>query len=441
LHKILIVAKRDYVASVRTKAFLFGLVIAPLLFGGSILGVAIVNKRPDVRERRVAIIDHTGLAAGPVTEAIQRLNRIQLFDRKTGRRAMPKYQLETVVPDAAASDEQRLELSDRIRHGDLFGFLDIGASAMRPGTTADAGRANAVTWYSNEDGLGQARQWLMGPMNDGLRRARLAQLGVDKSRFDEVLGALAIQGGALVTRDAKTGQIRVDGGKNGIANAAIPVALGVLLAMIVMMTSAPMLPAIAEDKMQRIFEMLLASATPFELIAGKVVAAIGRSLTTAAVYIAGAPMALHALGISDLAPLRFLPWFLVYLLAEVIILSAFASVLGAACGSPQDAQNLNVLLIAPMIIPLFMITPLMQQPNGSFATAMSLIPLFTPVMMLMRQSMPAGVPAWQPWAGLAGIAVTTVLISWLAARLFRLVILLQGKSPKPAELVRWAIRG
>jgi ABC-2 type transport system permease protein len=434
VHKILIVAKRDYLASVRTKAFLFGLVIAPLLFGGGIIGVAIVNKRPDIRERPVAIIDRTEVAAAPVIESIERLNRIQLFDKETGRQKMPKYRLETVVPNAAAPDEQRLELSDRIRRGELFGFLEIGAAALRSG-------ADAVTWYSKEDTLGQAKQWLTGPLNDGLRRARLAQLGVDKSRFDEVLSAVAVQSGSLVTRDVKTGQIQASGKKNNLANVAIPVALGILLAMIVMMTSAPMLPAIAEDKMQRIYEMLLASATPFELIAGKVVAAVGRSLTTAAVYLAGAPFALHALGMQDLAPLRFLPWFVIYLLAEVIILSAFAAVLGAASGSPQDAQNLNVLLIAPIIIPLFMITPVMQQPNGAFATGMSLIPLFTPVMMLMRQTMDAGVPAWQPWAGLAGIALTTVVISWLAARVFRVVILLQGKSPKPGELLRLAIRG
>jgi ABC-2 type transport system permease protein len=436
LHKILIIAKRDYVSSVRTKAFLFGLVIAPLLFGGGIIGVAVMKKRPDIRERRIAILDHTGIAAAPVTEAIRRLNRIQLFDPETGRQVMPEYRVETVVPDAGAPDEQRLELSDRIRRGDLFGFIEIGKGALRPGTTADA-----VTWYSNEVGLGLARQWIAGPLNDGLRRARLARLGVDKSRFDEVLGTVAIQGKDLVTRDAKTGEILAAGKKNDLANAAIPVALGIFLAMIVMMTSAPMLPAIAEDKMQRVYEMLLASATPFELIAGKVVAAIGRSLTTAAVYIAGAPLALHALGMSDLAPLRFLPWFLVYLVAEVIILSALASVMGAACGSPQDAQSLNIVLIAPIIIPLLMVTPLMQQPNGPVETAMSLIPLFTPIMMLMRQTTAVGVPAWQPWVGLASIAVTTAVISWLAARVFRVVILLQGKSPNAGELVRWAIRG
>src|SRR3569623_943723 len=100
--------------------------------------------------------------------------------------------------------------------------------------------------------------------------------------------------------------------------------------------------------------MLLASATPFELLAGNEVAAVVPAQTSAAVYIAGAPLALHALGLTDLTPLRFLPWFLVYLIAEVSFISAFASVLGAACGSPQDAQNLNVLLIAPIIIPLFM---------------------------------------------------------------------------------------
>jgi ABC-2 type transport system permease protein len=441
LHKILIIAKRDYVSSVRTKAFLFGLVIAPLLFGGGIIGVAIMKKRPDIRERRIAILDHTGIAAAPVTEAIQRLNRIQLFDPETRRQVMPEYRFETVVPDAAAADEQRLELSERIRRGDLFAFLEIGASALHSGTMADARGVDAVTWYSNEDGLGQAKQWLAGPLNDGLRRVRLAQLGIDKSKFDQVLRAVALQSRDLVTKDAKTGQIRTAGKKNDLAGAAIPLALAVLLAMIVMMTSAPMLPAIAEDKMQRVYEMLLASATPFELIAGKVVAAIGRSLTSAIVYIAGAPFALHALGMSDLSPLRFLPWFLVYLVAEVIILSALASVLGAACGSPQDAQSLNVVLIAPVIIPLFMVTAVMQQPNGPVATAMSLFPLFTPITMLMRQTTAAGVPAWQPWVGLAGIAITTVLISWLAARVFRVVILMQGKAPKPGELIRWALRG
>ena len=72
---------------------------------------------------------------------------------------------------------------------------------------------------------------------------------------------------------------------------------------------------------------------------------------------------------------------------------------------------------------------------------MSLIPPFTPMLMLLRQAMPGGVPAWQPWVGLAGVLVFALATVWAASRIFRVGILMQGKPPKLAELARWAIRG
>jgi ABC-2 type transport system permease protein len=72
---------------------------------------------------------------------------------------------------------------------------------------------------------------------------------------------------------------------------------------------------------------------------------------------------------------------------------------------------------------------------------MSLIPPFTPVLMLLRQAMPGGVPAWQPWVGLAGALAFAVVTVWAASRIFRVAILLQGKPPKLAEMARWAMKG
>jgi ABC-2 type transport system permease protein len=72
---------------------------------------------------------------------------------------------------------------------------------------------------------------------------------------------------------------------------------------------------------------------------------------------------------------------------------------------------------------------------------MSLFPPFTPVLMLLRQAMPAGVPGWQPWAGLAGVILWTVAGTWIAARIFRVGILMQGQSPRLADLLRWAWAG
>jgi ABC-2 type transport system permease protein len=440
LHKILLIAKRDYLAAIQTKAFVIGLVIAPILFGGGILTSVIARKRPDIRPRRVAVLDHTGVAAAPVIATIERLNQMELRDPETGRQLMPEYSFETIASNPGDPNTQRLELSERVRNRDLFGFLEIGPAALHPTPALRSDPTAGLTWYSSEGGIGEARQWLAAPVNDALRRVRLAELGVDKSRFNEVLANVGLQGMDLVSRDAKTGQFLTKK-RDNIVGTAVPIALALLMTMIVMMTSGPMLPAIAQDKMQRVHEMLLASATPSELIWGKVLAAVGQSLTTAAVYLAGAPLALKALDMSDLMPVHLLPWLVVYLIAEVTILSAIASALGAACGSPQDAQSLNFILIAPVVVPLFMLSQVIQQPSGSLATGLSLFPFFTPIVMLLRQASPGGVPAWQPWVGLTGVALLTVAITWLAARVFRVAILMQGKAPTVSELVRWATRG
>ena len=100
-----------------------------------------------------------------------------------------------------------------------------------------------------------------------------------------------------------------------------------------------------------------------------------------------------------------------------------------------------MVMIAPVMIPLLFLTPILQEPNGTFATLMSLFPLFTPILMLVRQASPSGVPAWQPWFGLTGVVIAVLAISWMASRVFRIAILFQGKTPNLAELLRWGIKG
>jgi len=88
-----------------------------------------------------------------------------------------------------------------------------------------------------------------------------------------------------------------------------------------------------------------------------------------------------------------------------------------------------------------MMAVVLRQPNGMMATVLSLFPPFTPMLMLLRQAMPGSVPAWQPWVGLVGVLVCAAAITFAAARIFRIGILMQGKTPKAGELLRWAMRG
>jgi ABC-2 type transport system permease protein len=445
--RILLIAKRDYLATIRTKAFIIGLVVAPILFGGGFLGVVLMQSKPDIKERSIAIVDATGIVAPAVIQAAQERNTKELFDKTTHRQVQPRYVFE-ILPPAANPKLQRLELSDRVRHERLYAFVEIGPSVLDaapsalPAANEKDSPPGPVATYINRSGFDEAAGWLADSINQGIRRVRLARLGVDQSRLSGVLAAVKVDRFGLVSRDPKTGEIREASKKNEGAEFGIPFGIMLLLGMIVMVGASPMLSAVTEDKAQRLVEMLLGLATPFELMMGKVLGALGTSLTSSALYIIGGTLALEGMGLAGMVPFAVFPWFYVYLIADVIFLCSFAAALGAGCSSPQEAQQLAILLLAPVVIPYFLMTFIMQQPNGPISTALSLFPPFTPMLMLLRQAMPGGgVPAWQPWVSLAGVLAFTLLMVVAAARIFRVAILMQGKTPKMTDMVRWAVRG
>ena len=281
MHRILLIAKRDYLATIRTKAFIIGLVVVPLLFGGGFLSIALMQSKPDIKERRIAIVDGTGVVAAAVIQAAQEKSAKDLFDKTTHRQVQPRYVFET-LPPAADPKLQRLALSERVRHEQLFAFIEIGRAVLNAtphaaleATSDKDSKAGPVSTYSNAGGFDEASRWLADSINEGVRRVRLARLGVDQSRLSDVLAGVKVDRFGLVSRDPKTGEIREAGKKNEGAEFAVPFGIMLLLGMIVMVGSSPMLSAVTEDKAQRIVEMLLGLATPFELMILKT--AVGRA--------------------------------------------------------------------------------------------------------------------------------------------------------------------
>ena len=425
LHRILLIAKRDYIATVLTKTFLLGLLVAPLLFGGSILGSSLFKMLQKNEARHVVIVDHTdaNVASNIIATAESKKPNNEIDNPFLSTYKFTKVPAEDQNPAA-----QQLALSDRVRSGELFGFLDIN-------------KLGKSTLHTNSGGTGPTQVWMTGLINTGLHWARLVKVGIDPQQAKELLLPVTLEMRGLTSKNLRTGQIEVGKKRNPLENLAVPLVLVILMMMIVLMGSAPMLTAVAEDKTQRVFEMMLASTTSFEIIMGKVIASVGCSLTGSVVYILSVIFALQSMAMIGLAPLELLPWFFVYLVCEVTMLSALGAALGSACSNPRDAQQLNMLIMLPVMIPLMFFITIMEQPNGVFATAMSLFPPFTPIIMMMRQAMPGGVPAWQPWVALAGMLIWTLITAWTASRIFRVGLLMQGKPPKIADLARWAVRG
>ena len=425
MNKILLIARRDYIQTVTSKGYLIALVLLPLIFGGSILGTRLASRGNSTSSQRIGIIDHSGVLAQRVIQAAEQLNE------------SPKYTFDDLKPE---SDEagQVLSVSNRIREGELLAVLDIPADVLQ---ASDAAERDRVVYYTNSTGRAQLGSWLTTIVNSSLVGLRLEQAGLERARIPELVRNVPVVPMNLAKRDPATGKIARGDASNPLQSAVVPTFLVILMVIVVMVGSAPHIGAVAEDKTQRVFEMLLSSASPFELMMGKVLAALGACLTTSILYIAVGLMALMGMSLFGLAPLHLLPWFFVYLIADVLMLSAMGVALGSACASAQDAQQLAFLMFMPVIIPMLMLARISQQPNGGFATAMSFVPPFTPVLMLMRQAMPGGVPWWQPWVGLVGVAASVFAVVWAAGRIFRIGILATGKTPKLAELGEWVLRG
>ncbi len=432
MNRILLIAKRDYLQTILSKAYLFGLVIFPVLMGCVFLALSLVNKG-NGQERRIIVIDHTGLVASAVIDAARVASGRVSANIGVAGPAGPAYAFKEIKPEGDDS-AQVMSLGAQIRTGDIFVLLDIPAGAL-------AGNGDPVRYYTGSSGLNALGLWFPNAVNEGLRHVRLTQAGMDDSRAAAVLAEVPVVSTTVPARDPGTGKILPGEKKNLAQSTTVAYVLVMLLYLVVMVGAAPQISAVAEDKMQRVFEMLLSSATAFELMAGKVLACLAVSLTSSVLYIAGGTMVLISMALFGIAPFHLLPWFFVYLVADIVMLSALGVALGSACSSPRDAQQLAFLLILPLVIPVSMLTPVSQQPNGPFATMMSLIPPFTPVLMLMRQALPGGVPEWQPWAGLLGVFLWAFGMVWASARVFRIGILAQGKTPKIGELVQWVVRG
>ncbi len=437
MRKILWLARREYLSTIRTKGFIIGLLLAPILFSGSGLAFMLLKDRVDTTDKHIAVIDRSGILENAIIEAAAARNSEAIFDEE-GKKVKPAYIFESIPPDYSDPHAQRLELSNRVRAGELHAFMEIGRDVLYPGSDPEQ---NSIRYYGKNAAIDNIRGWVVYPINNHLRKLRLVESGVDESQVSSVLNWSNVEGMGLVSVDAATGEIQSARKSSEIELILVPVAILMLMYLMLMMSALPLLNAVMEEKSQRIAEVLLGSMSPFEFMAGKVFGAIALSLTVAAVYVGGGVITVKFLGLSEMVPYHVLPWFFAYMLLAIVMYGSLFAALGSACNNAKDAQSLTFPAMIPLIIAWFVFMPVLQEPTTGFATWLSLFPLCTPMLMLLRIASPIDIPAWQPWVGLLGVMLFTLFAIWAGGRIFRVGILLQGTPPKMSRIIKWAIRG
>jgi ABC-2 type transport system permease protein len=438
MRKILRFVKREYLAAVKTKGFIIMLLLMPVLMGGSGIAMYLLRGQVDTTDKRVAIIDHSSVLTDYILKEAEKRNAEAVFDKETGKKIQPAYVFEILEADEKDLQGQRLALSDRIREGNLHAFLEAGRNVLHPEGDQNSFR---IKYHGKNAAIDNIRNWLNNTINPYLRKIRLTEAGVEESKADQIMVWLQVEPMGLISVDETTGEIQ-EARRTGEAEAIlVPAVLFFLMFMLVMMGAMPLLQSTMEEKTQRIAEVLLGSLQPHQFMAGKVLGGLLVSLTGATVYIFGGVFFMRKMGLTTFIPFQMIPWFFTFLILEIIMVGSILAALGSACNDPKDAQNLTFPAMFPVFFPMFIFMPVLQEPGSAFATWLSLFPLFTPMLMLIRKAAPVGIPAWQPWVGLAEVLLFTVFIVWVGGRVFRVGILMAGGPPKLSKMVKWAIRG
>jgi ABC-2 type transport system permease protein len=429
--------KREYVAAVHTKGFIIGLVIGPIVMGGGFIALAVFKDRVDTNDKVIALIDHSGVVAESVVEAAEAHNEDYLFD-ETGKQVRPAYRIEVLEPDPEGTDTQKLELSDRVRHDEIHAFVEIGPEVLHPGENPDAAM---IAYHAENAALDEVRRWVEQPINGRLRELRLQEAGVDVSSMGDLFSWIRTEPMGLLTRDEASGGIR-DARRSSEARAfGVPFFIVMIMFLITMMGAVPLLQAVMEEKNQRIAEVMLGSVKPFQFMLGKVLGGVAVSMTASVVYIAAGVYAFQRFELGDDIPYSLVAWFFTYMFLNIVMLGSIMAALGSTCNDAKEAQSVTMPAMAPLMVPMFTIVPIATAPVSGFATVLSLIPIFTPIVMTLRVSTTATIPAWQPWVGLAGVMAFALLTVWAGGRIFRVGILMQGKPPHLPSMLRWILRG
>jgi ABC-2 type transport system permease protein len=430
MNKILIVAQSEFSTLVRSKAFIISVILMPVVMGGSILLVRATKDTVDVKDRRFAYIDHTGIVGLAVTEVAKATNAAA---EGPGGRTGPRFLPEPVSVDGRNIDDVKLELSERVRKKELFAFVEFPADIVDPDTKSQ------IRYYSDTPSYMALPTWLRVTTSRVVEVIRFRNAGVDPVLVARLTKQNPIEQLGLMTRDA-SGRLEAKE-VDRVRASGVPFAFLMLMYITVMSTAPQLLNSVMEEKMGRISEVLIASVTPFQLMMGKLLGSVGVSTLLAFIYIGGALSVASYWGYAGAASPAQLAWFALFLLMAVVLFGSLFIAIGAACTDLKDSQNLVTPVMLLVMLPMMTMAPILRAPDGMMATGLSMVPTAAPFLMMVRISMQPGPPLWQILLSVVLMLGMVVLCVWAAGRIFRTGLLMQGKSASFGEMIRWVRAG
>lgn len=441
MDKLLLIIKREYLAKVRNKSFIVLTVLSPVLIVGMIALIAYLAKVNSDEKRVIAVLDESPFFNYQFENSVQ-VDYVHFQDVK----------LETAL--------------DSVNKLGFYGLLYI------PQGTQIAKVADQITFYTRA--------------SPGLDMLSSLEQTIQHRVRDEKLKELEIpaQGIQELNQGFEMNIVNFSGEKNvkGISElkAIIGGGFGYLIMMFIIIYGAFVMRSVIEEKTSRIIEVIISSVKPFQLMLGKIIGTSLAGITQFVIWIFSAGIlsyvvlsfmgiefdvihhqanisteaieSLEASASRDTLQLYInelvqIPWitlvvsFMLYFSLGYLIYSSIYAAIGAAVDNETDTQQFVFPVITPLMLAIYVgFISVFDNPNGPIAVGFSMFPLTSPIVMMMR--LPngigdGGVPWWQLITSIVILLCTFFLIVWLAAKIYRVGILMYGKKATYKELYKW----
>jgi ABC-2 type transport system permease protein len=423
VHKLLVVIRREFIERVRTKWFLIGTILGPV-FMGLVIVLPIIMAERGGSERTIIVLDATSDGfGGRLTGGLQQLPRLNVSTRQ-----VPLEALEREAEGLAAE----------VGTTPLDGFMLITDNTVADGKAEYRG--------ANVSSLTDMRT-MQSTLRSMVFAERLQREGVEP----------AVVGRAQIPVELATVKI-VDGkvtGESGEASFFLAYVIWFLLYMAILLYGVQVLGAVVEEKSTRIVEVLVSSLKPFQLLAGKVIGVGAVGLLQLGIWLVAGKLlldrradiarlagqseeavaALGSMGLPEI-PLGTVVVFLTYFLLGYFLYAAMFAAVAAMVNTEAEARQAQTPVVMLLVIPTVMMIGILNDPDGSLAVALGLVPFTSPIAMPVRWAA-SPVPLDEVALSVAVLVATVVGITWVAGRIYRVGILAYGKKPGLKELVRW----
>ena len=414
MRKILAVVRREFVERVRQRWFWVMVVLGPLFFGAIFILPTLLTGKGGVKH--VVVIDGTTSTFGAQLTA--RLDRESLF----------------VAVRIPASPKAVDSLTAAVDTKQIDGFLIVSDATVDSGKVMY--RASNVSSFVTIGTLDRV-------ISEVVNATRLEREGVNpglvaKARIQVDLDSKKISGGKAT-------------GESAAQSFSLAYFMGIILYMAILLYGINVMSSVLEEKTTKIVEVLVSSLRPFQLMLGKVIGVGAVSIFQFLIWAASARLLIsqrrHLLGergLGEASQVFQLPHvsgataavFIAYFLGGFLLYSSMFAAVGAMSSNEQEArqaqQPVTMLLIASFISMFAML----NDPNSTLSVTLSLIPFSSPIAMPVRWA--AGNLPFRDVALSLGILFVSIIgVTWVAARIYRVGILMTGKRPSIKELVRW----